>query len=522
MKWWKIFLLIGIFLSMCASAALAVEVQVVVIGHGYVSGKDVSCMTTCSQSYEKGAVVQFKAIPFPDSQFAGWTVNGESHQEVITIEKDTVVTAAFERSSADPNLSDGMTVYWYNGNGGREYATIVLDEIVIQLDDTKYWDSLSDDAYQNAVQSFISRFHEQAIAKRGYPGLLLLQSPQPLDKERWLMSVAELQQIDGIRWAGPMLYRASEYTWGKRMVGNEIYVDFPQAYSEEQIKRIEQEYHLKRVHVSTTIPNSFTYQAKNPLEAIGLANHLYESGLVEYSGPAIPDNVTPTSEPANGVPHEGAITIERNTVVTAIYEPLAGLDELTVYWYNGNVKIQASIAPDEMVVFLTTNVLVYSKEKKQWMATPEPDVQAALQKMIHQFHPQSEMTPIEMNAILLKSPKPLSKDQWFNAFETLKGVKYVKYTGPMLYADLEKRWDYILPIGEIIVRLPANYTESQIQAIEQEYHLIRKRILPLGSETSYYYFTGEPLESIAIANQLYESGKVESASPNMAVSYSPL
>ena len=299
MKCWKIFLLIGIFLSMCASAALAVEVQVVVIGHGYVSGKDMSCMATCSQSYEKGAVVQFKAIPFPDSQFAGWTVNGESHQGVITIEKDTVVTAVFERSSADPNLSDGITVYWYNGNGGREYATIALDEIVIQLDDTKYWDSLSDDAYQNAVQSFISRFHEQAIAKRGYPGLLLLQSPQPLDKERWFMSVAELQQIDGIRWVGPMLYRASEYTWGKRIVGNEIYVDFPQAYSEEQIKRIEQEYHLKRVHVSTTIPNSFTYQAKNPLEAIGLANHLYESGLVEYSEPAIPDNVTPTSEPAD-------------------------------------------------------------------------------------------------------------------------------------------------------------------------------------------------------------------------------
>lgn len=79
----------------------------------------------------------------------------------------------------------------------------------------------------------------------------------------------------------------------------------------------------------------------------------------------------------------------------------------------------------------------------------------------------------------------------------------------------------MLPIGEIIVRFPENYAEEQIHAIEQEYHLIRKQVLLLGSETSYYYFAGEPLESINIANRLYESGKVESASPNMAVSYAP-
>ena len=215
------------------------------------------------------------------------------------------------------------------------------------------------------------------------------------------------------------------------------------------------------------------------------------------------------------------LTIDHDLVVTAIFEQRTECDDFTVYWYNGSVKQEAMIAPDEMMVFLTVNVLVYSKEQQQWMMTTDSEIQAALQKIAHQFHPQAEITPIEMNGILLTSPESLSKERWFHVFEELKGLKYVQYTGTKLYTDLEKRWSYMIPTGEIIVRFPENYTEGQIHAIEQEYHLTRKQVLELGSKTSYYYFAGEPLESINIANRLYESGKVESASPNMAVSYAP-
>ena len=210
------------------------------------------------------------------------------------------------------------------------------------------------------------------------------------------------------------------------------------------------------------------------------------------------------------------LTIDHDLVVTAIFEQRTECDDFTVYWYNGSVKQEAMIAPDEMVVFL--------KDRKEWR---DADIHAVIDEICKRFHPDAEVSnPTDITErggtlMILKCPQPLELKRWFNALTSLKEIEFVEFAGPMLYTDIEKRRDSMLPIGEIIVRFPENYAEEQIHAIEQEYHLIRKQVLLLGSETSYYYFAGEPLESINIANRLYESGKVESASPNMAVSYAP-
>lgn len=210
----------------------------------------------------------------------------------------------------------------------------------------------------------------------------------------------------------------------------------------------------------------------------------------------------------DGEPHEGVITIEKDTVVTAIFELIAGLDELTVYWYNGSVKEQATIATDEMVVFL--------EDREQWGATTKKEYWMAEREIVQQFHPEADITDADQTIMFLKSPVALTKEQWFSALSALKEMKYVRYAGPILYQNLEERWDPLIPTEQISVQFPASYTENQILAIEEEYGLIRQGTRILASETFYYYQASTPLEAIDIANRLYESGKAEYARPNIS------
>ena len=66
---------------------------------------------------------------------------------------------------------------------------------------------------------------------------------------------------------------------------DEINVKFPEKYPEDQIRAIEAEYGLIRVKSISYMPNGFVYRVREPLEALNVANRLYESGLVEFSYP---------------------------------------------------------------------------------------------------------------------------------------------------------------------------------------------------------------------------------------------
>jgi hypothetical protein len=296
MKHVKIVLFTVLAVSLFVGTALAeeVDVQFLIIGHGYVRGENLSCASNCTKSYEVGSIVQLKAIPSPSSTFVEWKVNGESHDGIITIEKDTVVTAIFKLKTEVP--TDDVTVSWYDSFGGKEYATIALDEMVIFFEEREQWGVTTEEEYKAAVQQVIRTFHPEAEITAEGTLNLVLKSPEPLEKEQWFNTLFSLQEMPYVQWAGPVLYYSPGESWSQVMVWNEIYVDFPASYTEDRIRTIEQEYGLVRIEPLST-PNTFAYQAVNPLEAIELANRLYESGQVEHAAPAISESAVPLSEP---------------------------------------------------------------------------------------------------------------------------------------------------------------------------------------------------------------------------------
>ncbi|PIE31534.1 hypothetical protein CSA56_18045 [candidate division KSB3 bacterium] len=145
--------------------------------------------------------MQLKAIPFPDSRFAGWKINGMPHEGVITLEEDTVLSAIFERTD-DPMLADGVTLYWYDANGGRDYAKIALNQMFIAFEDREKWDVTTDEEYHETLQHIAQTFHLQAEIMSRNRYQMSLKTLEPLEKEQWFEVLSRLQQLTYVQWAG--------------------------------------------------------------------------------------------------------------------------------------------------------------------------------------------------------------------------------------------------------------------------------------------------------------------------------
>ncbi len=287
-----------IMVSLLVGTASAAELQILVIGNGFVQGEGIGCSRNCTKTYEEGTVVHLKAIPFPNAKFVEWKIDGKAHKGVITIEKDTVVSAIFQRKTEAP--ANELRLYWYTRTGGKEYATIALDEMFISFEERETWGLTTEDEYNAAVKEIARTFHSQAEITSQTRYLMFLKSPEPLAKEQWFNTLFALQELKYVQWAGPVLYRNPGNAWSQVVVWNEVYVDFPASYTEEQIRDIEQEYGLVRIEPLVG-HNSFAYQVGSPLEAIETANRLYESGLVELSVPAVSEEIV---SPASNLPDD--------------------------------------------------------------------------------------------------------------------------------------------------------------------------------------------------------------------------
>ncbi|GAK58390.1 hypothetical protein U27_05364 [Candidatus Vecturithrix granuli] len=241
MKHFTIFLLLLLFGVWSAGTALAdeAEVQILVIGEGFVRGEEIGCSSSCTKSFEKGTVVHLKAIPFPNARFVAWKVNGQLHEGVITIEGDTVVSAIFERTIEDPMLADGITLYWYGAYGGKNYAKIALNEMFISFQDRETWNVTTEEEYQAIIKTIAHTFHPQAEIVGQTPYQMFLKSPERLEREQWFHTVFTLLENPYIRWAGPVLYRDPWNVRSQVVVWDGISVYFPLSYTEEQITAIE-------------------------------------------------------------------------------------------------------------------------------------------------------------------------------------------------------------------------------------------------------------------------------------------
>ena len=186
-----------------------------------------------------------------------------------------------------------------------------------------------------------------------------------------------------------------------------------------------------------------------------------------------------------------------------------GLDELTVIWYNANIRENASMVLDE--------VAIIPEPLDTWDVSTREEAKAAVRELAHIFHPQATLSEGDSTMVLFKSPTPLSQEHFLDAIAALQTHPYVKTVAPILYLTPQARAGRVIPSGEIIVGFPERYTQEQIHSIEAEYGLLRVDTLEKISPNVFVYTTntGNALESIKIANQLYESGRVEDAGPNM-------
>ena len=176
-----------------------------------------------------------------------------------------------------------------------------------------------------------------------------------------------------------------------------------------------------------------------------------------------------------------------------------GLSTEPVYWYQGKVKKQAWMATDEIAVFPV---------KGEKANLNESD-------LLEKFHPKAVIVKSNSFVIFLKTPEPVGKDFVLNRLSLVRRLQKVKQSSPVFYTSRNKhpKTRSVLT-GEIIVQFPAEFTESQIVAIENEYSLTRLKTFDFSKNAYLYTAGGDALESIQIANTIYESKQVIYAYPN--------
>jgi kexin len=169
-----------------------------------------------------------------------------------------------------------------------------------------------------------------------------------------------------------------------------------------------------------------------------------------------------------------------------------------IHWHEGAVKKQAWMARDEVAVF------------------PIKGKQAKLNEsfLIRQFHSNAKITEKNDFVMYLRTPEAVGKDFVLDKLPALKAIKQVHRVSPVFYAGKSRHPETRLVLtGEIIVKFPSEYTQSQIEVIESDFGLERLKSFHF-SENTFLYGTGDALNSLNIANSLYQSGQAIYAYPN--------
>lgn len=274
-------LMIG-FLSVETGVAAKLTIIKIGTGEGMVEGEDVFCGPFCEKNYEEKTVIHLKAIPYHDSRFVGWLVNGEPTEGVVTIDQeDLVVAAKFELNT----LPDDLIIHWYNGPH-QERAIMVLDEVAVFLENWENWGVTTQEEVSAAVREITQRFHPQATISAQFENyLILVKSPEPLEEETFPQVLTDLTALNAVKQVSPVFYVVPEDPTTQLILTDEINVKFPDHYTEDQMTAIEAEYGLTRTRSLSYVSNGFMYTVSAPLEALSTANQLYESGRVEYAYP---------------------------------------------------------------------------------------------------------------------------------------------------------------------------------------------------------------------------------------------
>ncbi|MES0446175.1 MAG: hypothetical protein ABUJ92_06485, partial [Desulfobacterales bacterium] len=174
-----------------------------------------------------------------------------------------------------------------------------------------------------------------------------------------------------------------------------------------------------------------------------------------------------------------------------------GLQQQPIYWYERGVKKVAWMAMDEVAVF------------------PVKGKGAMLNNSLlrQRFHQEAIITEKNNFVVFLKTKDAVGKNYIVSKLTDIRSLQHVKQASPVFYTSNKKHPEArIVLTGEIIVQFPKECTENLIVTIEKEYGLERLKSFDF-SQNTFLYRAGDPLNSLEVANRLYESGRVNYAYP---------
>jgi len=175
-----------------------------------------------------------------------------------------------------------------------------------------------------------------------------------------------------------------------------------------------------------------------------------------------------------------------------------------IYWYENGVKRKVWISKDELAIF--------SRKDKKNIAFDR-------NTLTKQAYPKTVATKKNSLIKFLKLPAPLSEEGILAKLASDKTLREAKRTNPVFYASSHKCMQTrTVPTGEIIVKFKQEYTKEQVAVIEARYGLTLVKTFKFTPNT-FLYKTSDSINSINIANVIYELGYAKYAYPNCLRSY---
>ncbi|MBW2409441.1 MAG: S8 family serine peptidase, partial [Deltaproteobacteria bacterium] len=205
-----------------------------------------------------------------------------SYCKLLTIILVLTSLAAFEgrANSGDKPIDPALhpeSMYWYE-QGIKKHAWLALDEIAGLR--------LSGAATSMKETDLLQLVHPRALITQKSDFIVSFKLPAPLSKGDLRRRMSSIRRFNIFRQACPVLYTSPDKAPGSRLVLTaQIIVQFPRAYTQEQIAALEEEYGLERLKTFDFAPNTHLYQGSDPLTSIDMANQLSESGRVSFAYP---------------------------------------------------------------------------------------------------------------------------------------------------------------------------------------------------------------------------------------------
>jgi len=224
---------------------------------------------------------------------------------------------------------------------------------------------------------------------------------------------------------------------------------------------------------------------------------------------AVPDSdSTFTGWFVNGKPHaSGQISLNTSIVITALFDMTYASEYAVLWWYGEEMVESVVIAPDMLRIYLDPIGHDFTETAEEQ--------QRLFRTLATYFHPQAEVISETSGQFLLKSPVPLTKEQWFERRTMIDAFPAVQYSSPICLAHPESRDEELILTDRLVVQYVHTASERDIASLERKFQLTRFQVGYREGTRVYVYHTGDPLMVIEVSQQLSVLPHVKAAYPGV-------